>query len=60
VATNSRIQLIAKVFASWCADPHPLFINKLERYRMKRLTEWVNLFAAVIRLVDVIRRTGWF
>jgi len=31
-----------------------------ERYRMKRLTEWINLIAAVIRLMDVIRRTGWF
>jgi len=28
--------------------------------RMKRLTEWINLIAAVIRLVNVISRTGWF
>ena len=31
-----------------------------ERYRMKRLTEWLNLVAALIRLGDVISRTGWF
>ena len=34
--------------------------NKPERYRMKRLTEWLNLAAALVRLADVIRRTGWF
>lgn len=33
---------------------------KLERHRMKRLTEWINLIAAVIRLFSVISRTGWF
>jgi hypothetical protein len=27
---------------------------------MKRLTEWISLFAAVIRLINVISRTGWF
>jgi len=32
---------------------------KLERHRMKRLTEWINLIAAVIRLIYVIIRTGW-
>jgi len=27
---------------------------------MKRLTEWINFIAAVIRLINVISRTGWF
>jgi len=60
VATNGRFQLIAKVFASGCDDPHPLATNKPERHRMKRLTEWINFIAAVIRLINVIIRTGWF
>lgn len=29
-----------------------------ERYRMKRLIEWINLIAAIIRLITVILRTG--
>jgi hypothetical protein len=33
---------------------------KPELYRMKRLTEWVNLIAAIIRLITEIIRTGWF
>jgi len=33
--------------------------NKPERRFMKRLTEWINLIAAVIRLIYVIIRTGW-
>ncbi|NMZ13477.1 hypothetical protein HBO07_19535 [Pseudomonas proteolytica] len=33
--------------------------TKPERYRMKRLTEWINLIAAVLRLITVIIRTGW-
>jgi hypothetical protein len=33
---------------------------KPELHRMKRLTEWLNLIAALIRLADVIGRTGWF
>lgn len=33
--------------------------TKPERYRMKRLTEWVNLIAAVIRLTEAILRAGW-
>jgi hypothetical protein len=32
---------------------------KPERYRMKRLTEWINLIAAILRLIAVIIRTGW-
>ncbi|WP_150786931.1 hypothetical protein [Pseudomonas fluorescens] len=35
-------------------------INTPEIRRMKRLTEWINLIAAVIRLISVISRTGWF
>jgi hypothetical protein len=31
-----------------------------ESYRMKRLTEWLNLTAALIRLADLIGLTGWF
>ncbi len=31
----------------------------LEHERMKRLTEWINLIAAIIRLIVVIIRTGW-
>lgn len=31
-----------------------------ERYRMKRITEWLNLIAALIRLADLVSRTGWF
>ena len=58
-ATNGRFQLIAKVFASGFDDPHPLAINKPERYRMKRLTEWMSLITALIRLADLISRTGW-
>ncbi len=27
---------------------------------MKRLIEWLNLVAALIRLADLISRTGWF
>jgi hypothetical protein len=34
-------------------------INTPEIRRMKRLTEWINLIAAVIRLISVISRTGW-
>lgn len=34
-------------------------LTKPERYRMKRLTEWINLIAAVLRLIIVIVRTGW-
>lgn len=34
--------------------------TKPERYRMKRLIEWLNLIAALIRLADVISRSGWF
>ena len=34
--------------------------NKPERCRMKRMTEWLNLIATLIRLADVISRTGWF
>jgi hypothetical protein len=34
--------------------------KKPERCRMKRLTELLNLIAALIRLADVIGRTGWF
>jgi hypothetical protein len=34
--------------------------NEPERCCMKRLTEWINLIAAVIRLFNVISRTGWF
>ncbi|MGA3800549.1 hypothetical protein ACPCYX_22695 [Pseudomonas fluorescens] len=34
--------------------------TKPELYRMKRLTEWLNLIAAVIRLINVISRMGWF
>jgi len=26
---------------------------------MKRLTEWINLIAAILRLIAVIIRTGW-
>jgi len=26
---------------------------------MKRLTDWINLFAAILRLIAVIIRTGW-
>lgn len=33
--------------------------TKLERYCMKRLTEWINLIAALLRLIVVIIRTGW-
>ncbi|WP_218728133.1 hypothetical protein [Pseudomonas sp. D1HM] len=33
---------------------------ELELFLMKRLTEWINLIAAVIRLISVISRTGWF
>ena len=33
--------------------------NKPERCCMKRLTEWINLIAAIIRLIYVIIRTGW-
>lgn len=35
------------------------FLTNPERYRMKRLTEWVNLIAVVIRLTDAILRAGW-
>jgi hypothetical protein len=31
-----------------------------ESYCLKRLTEWINLIAALIRLTDLISRTGWF
>lgn len=34
-------------------------LTKQERRRMKRLTEWINLIAAVMRLISVIFRTGW-
>ena len=31
-----------------------------ELYRMKRLTEWINLVVALIRLINLINRTDWF
>ena len=31
-----------------------------ERYRIKRITEWLNLIAALIRLADLVSRTGCF
>lgn len=34
-------------------------LTKPERYRMKRLTDWINLIAAILRLIAVIIRTGW-
>jgi hypothetical protein len=34
--------------------------NKAGALPMKRLTEWLNLIAAVIRLINEISRTGWF
>jgi hypothetical protein len=39
---------------------HALATNQTGANRMKRLTEWLNLIAAVIRLINVISRTGWF
>jgi hypothetical protein len=30
-----------------------------ERFRMKKLTDLMNLIAAAIRLIDAIIRTGW-
>jgi len=42
-----------------CVPIIPVSIEP-ERYRMKRITEWLNLIAALIRLADVISRTGWF
>jgi len=33
--------------------------TELERYRMKRLTEWINLISATLHLIAVIIRTGW-
>lgn len=38
---------------------HHALIKRLERCRMKRLTEWINLIAALLRLIVVIIRTGW-
>ncbi|CAI8797354.1 hypothetical protein EMIT0P43_10225 [Pseudomonas jessenii] len=35
-------------------------IDRPESDRMKRLTEWLNLIAAVIRLINVLSRMGWF
>jgi len=54
------LQLIAKSFASSFSYPHPLAMEKPEQHHMKRLSEWINLIAAVIRLINVISRTGWF
>ena len=34
-------------------------LTRPELYRMKRLTEWLNLIAALVRLADVINRAGW-
>ena len=34
--------------------------DKPEHRSMERLTEWINLIVAIIRLINVISRTGWF
>jgi len=43
---------------SGCNDKLRLSI-KPELCRMKLLTEWINLIAAILRLIAVIIRTGW-
>jgi hypothetical protein len=42
-----------------CLPMIPVSIEP-ERYRMKKRIELLNLIAALIRLADVIIRTGWF
>jgi hypothetical protein len=41
-----------------CVPMIPVSIEP-ESYCMKRLTEWINLIAAVVRLIDALIRTGW-
>lgn len=41
-----------------CVPMIPVSIEP-ERYRMKRLAEWINLITAVIRLCAVITCMGW-
>ncbi|MBV7565593.1 hypothetical protein [Pseudomonas sp. PDM27] len=41
-----------------CVPMIPVSIEP-ERYRMKRLAEWINLITAVIRFYAVITCMGW-